>query len=194
MKKLISITIQLFYSWIVFEIDMLVWFTWLGEIIEIRMLFNINHSCHNFPISQILNSLPHNFPIEYCLREPCVCWHIPIQSNSVVFLRILSLHGSLGLVNLRHAQVFDIYHMPTTKPFLDPWPWLGHPDIHNWDWRRLTIFSTKLVLFLMKAQYMANSSSVVAKDLSWNWKCSEAKLQCITHLFLFCELPARVID
>ena len=28
MKKLISITIQLFYSWIVFEIDILVWFTW----------------------------------------------------------------------------------------------------------------------------------------------------------------------
>ena len=24
--------------------------------------------------------------------------------------------------------------------------WLGHPDIHNGDWQRLTIFSTKLVL------------------------------------------------
>ena len=75
-----------------------------------------------------------------------MCWHIPIQSNSVVFPQILSLHGSLGLVNLSHAQVFEKYHMPTTKPFLDPWPWLGHPYIHNGDWQRLTIFSIKLVL------------------------------------------------
>ena len=75
-----------------------------------------------------------------------MCWHIPIQSNRVVFPWIPSPHGSLGLVNLRHTQVFEKYHMPTTKPFLDPWPWLGHPDIHNGDWQRLTIFSTKLVL------------------------------------------------
>ena len=144
MKKLISITIQLFYGWIVFEIDNLVWFTWLGEIIEISMLLNINYSCHHFPISQILNSFPHNWIL--LKGTLCVCWHIPIQSNSVVFPRILSLHGSLGLVNLRHAQVFEKYHMPTTKPFLDTWPWLGQPGIHNGDWQRLTIFSTKLVL------------------------------------------------
>ena len=134
MKKLTSKTIQLFYSWIVFQVDIIVLFTLLGEIIVIRMLFNINYSCHHFPISHILNSYP------------CVCWHIPIQIISVVFPLIPSLHGSLGLVNLRHAQVFEKYHMPTTKPFLDIWLWLGHPDIHNGDWQRLTIFLTKLVL------------------------------------------------
>ena len=110
------------------------------------MLFNVNYSCNHFPISQILMSFLMIFPIKCCLREPCVCWHIPIQSNSVVFPRIPSPHGSLGLVNLRHAQVFEKYHMPTTKSFLVPWPWLGHPDIHNEDWQRLTIFSAKLVL------------------------------------------------
>ena len=140
MKKLISITIQLFYNWIVFEIDNLVWSTWLGEIIEIRMLFNINYSCHHFPISQILNSFSSLiFPIEYCLREPCVCWHIPIQSNSVDLPRMgLWVWSTSGM----HRP---LYHMPTTKPILDTWPWLGHPDIHNGDWQRLTIFSTKLV-------------------------------------------------
>ena len=44
---------------------------------------------------------------------------------------------------------------------------------------------------LMKAQkHVANSTIVAAKGLSWNCKCSEVKLQCTTHLFLFCGLPA----
>ena len=134
------------------------------------------------------------FPIKCCFREPCVCWHIPIQSNSFAFPWIPSPQGSLAFgqpqactgprFNIKMtsywyrkshcgdktilrpsylhngisytgkttslywigALVFEKYHMTTTKPFLDPWPWLGHPDTHNGDWQRLTIFSAKLVL------------------------------------------------
>ena len=30
--------------------------------------------------------------------------------------------------------VFENYQMPTHKPFLDPWPWLGHSDVFKVRW------------------------------------------------------------
>ena len=63
----------------VFQIDIVAWFTWIGEITAVRMLFNGNNSYHHFIISKILKSFLFNFPNWSFLREPCAYPHFQCE-------------------------------------------------------------------------------------------------------------------
>ena len=59
----------------VFYIDIVAWFTWIGELTAIRMLFNRNDSYRHIIISKILNNFLFNF-LNWCfLRETCAYPH-----------------------------------------------------------------------------------------------------------------------
>ena len=98
---------KLFYCFIVryvFEIDIVAWFTWKGEIIAMRMLFNGNNGYHHFIMPKILKIFLFNFPNWSCLREHCAYPHFPMWKNHecCLTLNIFSPWVS-GLAHHRHA-------------------------------------------------------------------------------------------
>ena len=119
----------------VFEIDIVAWFAWIGEITAMRMLFNGNNSYHHFIISKILKSFLFNFPCWSCLREPCAYPHFPMWKNHECCLPLNIFSWVFGFGPPQACIfVFENYQMPTHKPFLDPWPWLGHSDVLKVRW------------------------------------------------------------
>ena len=123
-------TIHYFHRCIVFKIDISVWFTWIGEITAMNVLYIENIICHRFAKFHISKCFSYDFPNESC--GSLVCTHIPMRRNNVVFsLYLLRMGLQFGF-----GPVFEKYQMKAHIPFLDPWPSIYRSSIdcvNRWD-------------------------------------------------------------